>query len=74
MVFGMAIPAVSGVCVIGVERLAGLSEMLTGMIPVDNLHTVGEQIRRQVPNPGRPIGGHAAFSSLRHLSGYRRRP
>lgn len=70
----MTIPAVSGISVIGVERLAGLSEMLTGMIPVDNLHTIGEQIRCHVPNPGRAIGCHAAFGSLRHLGGYRSPP
>lgn len=37
----------------------GVSQVLTGMEPIHNLGTVREIVVGQVPNPFRPIGGHA---------------
>jgi hypothetical protein len=67
MVLGGGVPAVSSLGIVGEEGMAGLGQMLTGVIPIDDLHTVGEQVRRQVPDPGGPIGGHATIGGLRQV-------
>ena len=54
-------PALSGELVGGMQSMGGLSQMVTGMIPIQNLDTIREIIRRQISNPGGSISRDTAF-------------
>jgi len=53
--------------ILGIEGMADLGQMLTGMIPVDNLDTIGKQVSGQVPNPGSAISRDTTVSRLRDI-------
>ena len=54
--------------VIGVKGMAGLSQMLARMKPIDNLHAVREEVIGQIPNPCGSISGDATQESSLKLA------
>src|SRR5450631_728585 len=46
------------------ERLSSQRQMLTGMIPIDNLKAIGKMGIDQVPNPSSTISGDARVDGL----------
>ncbi len=47
--------------------MTGLSQMLTGMRPIDNLHPIGEPVVDQIPDLGGAIGGDTAVGGLGNI-------
>lgn len=60
----LMLPALRGFLIAGIERFRSLRHMLGGVIPIHDLDTLGEIVRRQVPNPLGAIGRDRQVSGL----------
>jgi hypothetical protein len=53
------VPGRGFVGIVWVKRMGGIGQLFSGMIPIDDLFAIGEVIRRQIPDPRRPISRDA---------------